>query len=144
MPSPAASSAPATISSGARSPPRASTAMRITTEDYGPRLGEARLQADAQAGSARRGQPRLRRRRGRCEILGFRRSGRLGRVEPQRVDLAALVAAAGRADVVRPLGRAALRADVDARRLEGVRRAALVAPGLGGLLLGDSHSGRPL
>src|SRR3954452_794073 len=125
MPSPAASSAPPTISSGARSPPRASTATRITSEDYGPRLGEARLQ-------------------GRCEILGFRCSGRLGRVEPQRVDLAALVAAAGRADVVRPLRRAALRADVDARRLEGVRRATLVAPGLGGLLLGDSHSGRPL
>ena len=71
-PSLRAASAPATISAGPRSPPIASTAMRVT---------------------ALRG------------------------VEAERLDLAALVRAAGRADVVRPLRLPALRADVHARRL---------------------------
>src|SRR5579862_7887349 len=94
MPSSAAWSAPATISSGALSPPSASTATRTNLE------------------------------RG-----------------AERHDLAALVGAAGRADVVRPLGRAALGTDVYTGRLERVRRAALVAPGLRGLSLRDSHRG---
>src|SRR5258708_27191230 len=94
MRSSAAWSAPAMISSGALSPPSASTATRTKLE------------------------------RG-----------------AQRHDLAALVGTAGRADVVRPLGRAALRTDVQTRRLERVRRAALVPPGLRGLSLRDSHRG---
>ena len=48
-------------------------------------------------------------------------------VEAERLDLAALVGAAGRADAMRPLRRAALRARVDARRLDACVRAALVA-----------------
>ena len=60
-------------------------------------------------------------------------------LEAERLDLAALVRAAGRADAMRPLGRAALRARVDARRLELVLRATLVAAGFGGFSLGDSH-----
>ena len=95
-PSAAAASAPATISSGARSPPSASTATRVT----------------ALAGEA------------------------------ERLDLAALVGAAGRADAVSELRRAALRAGVHPRRLERVRRPALVAPGLRGFPLRDSHERR--
>jgi hypothetical protein len=48
----------------------------------------------------------------------------------ERFDLAALVRLAGRADVVRPLGLMAGRADVDARRLDAVLRAPLVSTGL--------------
>ena len=59
--------------------------------------------------------------------------------EAERLDLAALVGAAGRADAVRELRRAALRAGVDPRRLERMRRPALVATGLGGLSLRDGH-----
>ena len=95
IPSAAASSAPATISSGARSPPIASTAIAALTR-YGARSAE-------------------------------------------RLDLAALVRLAGRADVVRPLRRLAVRADVHARRLDPVLRAPLVATGLGGFLLRDCH-----
>jgi len=40
---------------------------------------------------------------------------------------------------MRPLGLMALRALVHARRLEAVCRPALVAAGLGGFSLGDSH-----
>ena len=68
----AAASAPATISSGARSPPIASTAT-----------------ADGLA---------------------------YGAVGPERLDLAALVGSAGRADVVRPLRLVALRAPTSAGR----------------------------
>src|SRR5206468_5773391 len=56
----------------------------------------------------------------------------LRRLEAQRLDLAALVRAAGRADAVRALRRPTLGARVDARRLEGVRGAPLVATGLRG------------
>src|SRR5215467_5940432 len=96
MPSAAASSAPATTSSGARSPPSASTATRGT----GLLAGEA-----------------------------------------ERLDLAALVRAAGRADAVRLLRRTALRAGREARRLDRVRGAALVATRLGCLPLRDGHGG---
>ena len=61
----------------------------------------------------------------------------------ERLDLAALVRLARRADAVRPLGLMASRADIDARRLDAVLRAALVATGLRCFLLGDCHSGRP-
>ena len=64
-------------------------------------------------------------------------------VEAERFDFAALVGAAGRTDTVRPLRRAALRARVDARSLELVRGAALVAARLRCFPLGDSHGGRP-
>ena len=57
----------------------------------------------------------------------------------ERLDLAAAVRLAGRADVMRPLGLMAGRADVDARRVDAVLRAPLVAAGLGGLFLGDGH-----
>ena len=95
-PSAAASSAPATISPGARSPPRASTATRAKASGLRSRSAE-------------------------------------------RLDLAALVRVARRADAVRPLGLMAGRADVDARRLDAVLRAALVATGLRCFLLGDCH-----
>src|SRR5512133_150773 len=90
-----ARSAPSTIGSGPRSPPRASTATRTVIE--------------------------LRRR---CA---------------ERLDLAPAVRPAVRADAMRPLRTVALRALVDPRRLEAVRRAALVAACLRGLLLRDSH-----
>src|SRR5687768_2239963 len=93
----AASSAPATISSGPRSPPMASTATRI----MGLRGGSA-----------------------------------------ERLDFAAAIGVAGRADAVRPLGPPALRADVQPRRLDLVLRTALVAASLGGFLLGDGHRRR--
>ena len=67
-----------------------------------------------------------------------------GTSEAERLDLAALVGAAGRADAVRPLRRAALRAGVDARRLELVRRPALVAPRLRCFPLRDSHERPPM
>src|SRR3954452_13236430 len=67
-----------------------------------------------------------------------------GSLEAQRLDLAAPVGAAGRADAVRALRRPALRARVDARRLDRVRGAALVATGLGGFPLGDSHERPPV
>ena len=43
---------------------------------------------------------------------------------------------------MRPLGAAALRADVEARRLDPVLRATLVAARFGGFLLGDGHGRR--
>src|SRR5262249_10565500 len=49
--------------------------------------------------------------------------------EAHRLDLAALVGTARRADAVGELRRAALRAGVDPRRLEGMRGPALVATG---------------
>ena len=54
-------------------------------------------------------------------------AGHLRSVETERFDLAALVGAAGRADAMGALRRAALRARVDARSLDAVGRAALVA-----------------
>ena len=63
-------------------------------------------------------------------------------LEAERLDFAALVRAAGRADAVRALRRPALRAHVDARRLDGVRGAALVATGLRGFPLRDGHEPR--
>src|SRR6266540_1815794 len=100
----AAASAPATISSGPRSPPMASTATRIM---------------------------------------------RLGDRSAERLDVAAAVRVARRTDPVRTLGTAALRADVQARRLDLVLRATLIAACLRGFFLGDGHgtaecSGRPL
>src|SRR6185369_6704525 len=97
MPSAAASSAPATISSGARSPPSASTATRIKE---------------------------------------LRRRG------AERLDLAALVRAAGRADGVRPLRLVTVRALLQARRCELEVRPALVAAGFRRLSLRDCHGGR--
>src|SRR5579864_6090845 len=94
MPPAAASSEPATTSSGARSPPSASTAMRV-------------------------------------KLLAG---------EAERLDFAALVRAAGRADAVRLLRGAALRAGREARRLDRVRGAPLVAARLGGFPLRDCHS----
>src|ERR1700739_2247411 len=94
MPSAAASRAPATTTSGALSPPSASTATRTKLES-----------------------------------------------RAERHALAALVGAAGRADVVRPLRRAALGTDVHARGLERMRGPALVSPGLRGLSLRDRHRG---
>jgi hypothetical protein len=57
----------------------------------------------------------------------------------ERLDVAAAIGVARRADPVRALGPAALGADVQPRRLDLVLRAALVASGLGGFLLGDGH-----
>src|SRR6266536_3154059 len=90
----AAASAPATISSGPRSPPMASTATRIMA---------------------------------------------LGGRGAKRLDVAAAVRVAGRADAVRALGPAALRADVQARGLDLVLRATLVAACLRRFFLGDGH-----
>jgi hypothetical protein len=64
---------------------------------------------------------------------------RRGRLE--RLDLAAAIGAAGRADVVRPLGLVALRALDERRQAELVRRPPLVAARLGGLSLRDGHRG---
>src|SRR5690349_15378097 len=69
-------------------------------------------------------------------------AGRLRSLEAERLDLAALVRAAGRADAVRALRRPALRADIDARRLDRMRGAALVATGLRGFPLRDGHEPR--
>src|SRR4051794_22411677 len=95
MPSAAASSAPATISAGARSPPSASTATRTKAL-----------------------------RRGRAE----------------RLDLAALVRAAGRADGVRPLRLVTVRALLQARRCELEVRPALVAARFRGFALRGCHA----
>ncbi len=83
MPSVRASSAPATISSGPRSLPIASTAMRTI-----------------------------------CV---------LGSVDAERFDFAAVVHAAGQAEVMRTLRLPAVGADVHDRRADRVRRATLVA-----------------
>src|SRR5207247_4439408 len=72
-----------------------------------------------------------------------RDAGQLLAGEAERLDLAALVGATGRADAVRLLRRAALRAGREARRLDRVRGAALVATRLGCLPLRDGH-GRPV
>src|SRR5205823_6977080 len=93
----AAASAPATISSGPRSAPMASTATRI---------------------------------------IGLRDWS------AKRLDVAAAVGVARRADAVRTRWAAALRTEVQARRLDLVLRAALVAAGLRGFLLGDGHCER--
>ena len=68
--------------------------------------------------------------------------GSLGRGRTERLDVAAAVRVARRADAVRALRLAALRADVQAWRLDLVLRAALVAAGLRGFLLGDGHRSR--
>ena len=65
-------------------------------------------------------------------------------VDAERLDLAALVCAAGRADAVRALRLAARRADVDLRRADLVRRTPLVAARLRGFPLRDGHVGGPL
>ena len=64
-------------------------------------------------------------------------------VNAERLDLAALVGAAGRADAVRALRLAAGRADVDLRRADRVRRTPLVAARLGGFPLRNRHERRP-
>src|SRR4029453_17089036 len=87
----AAAGAPATTSSGPRSPPRASTATRV---------------------------------------IGLRRGG------VQRLDVAAAVGMARRADPVGTLRLAALRAEVQPRRVDLVLRAALVAARPWGLFFG--------
>src|SRR3954470_5099905 len=63
---------------------------------------------------------------------------RRGRAE--RLDLAALVRAAGRADGVRPLRLVAVRALLQARRRELEVRAALVAARFRGFALRDCHA----
>ncbi len=70
--------------------------------------------------------------------------GKLRSLEAERFDLAALVGAAGRADAMGALRRAALRADVHPRRLDRVLCAPLVAACLRCFPLGDCHCGRPL
>ena len=60
-------------------------------------------------------------------------------LDAEGLDLAPLVRTAGRADVVRPLRRAALRARVDARSFDLVLRPPLVAPCLRGFPFRDSH-----
>src|SRR4051794_12132395 len=72
------------------------------------------------------------------------RATSLRRAELERLDLATPVGAAGRADAVRALRRPALRAGVDARRLDRVGRAPLVAACLRRLPLGDGHGRRTL
>src|SRR5207244_8953833 len=67
----------------------------------------------------------------------------LRNVEAERLDFAALVGAAGRADAVRTLRRPALRARVDARSLDLVLSATLVAARLGRFPLRDSHERPP-
>src|SRR5213078_746823 len=64
-------------------------------------------------------------------------------LDAERLDLAALVRAAGRADAMRALRLAARRADVDLRRADRVRGTPLVAAGLGGFPLRDGHDRRP-
>src|SRR4051812_9502473 len=66
-------------------------------------------------------------------------AARSGRSRRHRHDLASIVMAAGRANVVRTLHLAAIRALVVARRREGMMRAAHVAARFRGFLLGDSH-----
>ena len=85
----------------------------------------------------RRSPPAPDRRPSRRRRPGSRHALRSGSLE--RLDLAAAVRAAGRADVVRPLRLMALRALDDGGRRELVRRAPLVAAGLGGFSLGDGH-----
>ena len=63
----------------------------------------------------------------------------LRRLSRQRLDVAALVRLAVRARVMRALRAMARRALVDARRLEAMRRPALVAACLRRFLLGDGH-----
>ena len=90
--------------------------------------------------------PRRRSRRGPCLRLARRRrlASRLGAPEAERLDLAALVRPAGRADAVGQLRRGALRAGVHARCLELMRRPALVAARLRGFPLRDGHGGPPM
>src|SRR5215469_8492276 len=64
------------------------------------------------------------------------------RTEPERLDLTATIGAAGRADAVRALRRAALRAGVDARCLERVLGTALVPARLRRLSLRNGHRRR--
>jgi delta 1-pyrroline-5-carboxylate dehydrogenase len=66
-------------------------------------------------------------------IMGLRCGG------AERLDVAAAIRVARRADPVWALWPAALRADVQARRLDLVLRAALVAASLGGFFLRDGH-----
>src|SRR5206468_1621721 len=99
MPSERAASAPATTSSGARSPPRASTAIR-------------------------------------AKVLWGRRA--------ERLDLATAIRLAVRAHSVGPLGLVTDRAQAQARCLDLVLRAPLVATRLRRLLLGDGHERRSI
>src|SRR5207245_6555729 len=69
-------------------------------------------------------------------ITGLRSRG------AERLDVAAAIGVTGRADPVRALRPAALRADVQARRFDLVLRPALVATRLRGLLLGAGHERR--
>src|SRR6478736_8722563 len=94
-PSVAAATAPATISSGGWSPPRASTATRRRTD--------------------------------------------LRRGSPERLNVAAPVRLARGAGVMGTRRGAAVRAHVDGRHGDAMLGAALVAPGLGCLSLGDCH-----
>jgi hypothetical protein len=91
------------------------------TEDAAARRFAAAVDAEGIGGSA-------------CVLRGL---------EAERFDLTALVGAAGRADTMGALRRPTLRADVDARRLDLVLRAALVAPCLGRFSLRDGHERSP-
>jgi hypothetical protein len=68
-----------------------------------------------------------------------RASHKLGGRRLERLDFAAAICAAGRADVMGPLRPVALRALDDGRDRELVRGPALVAARLGGFSFGDSH-----
>ena len=75
------------------------------------------------------------------------RSSRLCRLRsgrPERPDLAPAIRLARRADAVRLLRRAAVLAGRDARRVDPVLGAALVAAGLRGLSLRDGHERRAM
>jgi hypothetical protein len=60
-------------------------------------------------------------------------------LDPERLDVPALVRLAVRADVMGSLGLPAGRADLNARSLERVLSPALVAPRSRGSSLGDGH-----
>ena len=127
---------------------RASRSRSVaSTSSSPPRVEAGRAEehgVDPVGGGLERARDDLVRARGRRPSRRPRRgpSG-YGARRAERLDLAALVRLARRADAVRPLRLMAGRADVDARRLDAVLRAALVAAGLRGFLLGDCHERLP-
>ena len=131
-----------------RAPPRRLLAISITVGRRPARASRCRGPA---ARTAPRRLPRAARRAHRRRSLRSAVSAHrvdrdaghaLGR-EAERLDLTALVGAAGRADAVSELGRVALGAGVDPGRSRRMRRPARVSTCLRGLSLGDRHgSGR--
>ena len=106
------------------------------------RAEQDRLDLGRDAPRARRRRPpraRGRRRARRRPREPAQASRFLGRGCAQRLDVAAAVRLARRAHAVRLLRRPAVRAGADARRLDAVLGATLVAPGLAGLPLRDGH-----